>query len=139
LAAGASIEVTVRHQSGAASEITDLFFEVLDLIKISRPMGGPLPGAGFAAQVGGIAQTFAHAGEIPDAAIVAAIIVTGRTAASSFSKCELSSPAGALSIITPGANVKPSHYRWNAVNSGGFGGLAPHFHNKSEATKIFKC
>ena len=59
--------------------------------------------------------------------------------ASSFSKCELSSPAGALSIITPGANVKPSHYRWNAVNSGGFGGLAPHFHNKSEATKIFKC
>jgi hypothetical protein len=59
--------------------------------------------------------------------------------ASSFSKRELSSPAGALSIITPGANVKPSHYRWNAVNSGGFGGLAPHFHNQSEATKILKC
>ena len=55
--------------------------------------------------------------------------------ASSFSKCELSSPAGALLIITPESNVKPSHYRYNAVNSGGFGGLAPHFHNQSEATK----
>ena len=39
--------------------------------------------------------------------------------ANSFSKCE--------KFIGGNATLEPSHYRRNAKNSGGFGGLAPQF------------
>ena len=77
LGARTGIEVRVCHQTGAASQVADLLLEVLNFIEVPGPVRGPLTSPCLAPQVGGIAQTFADACEIPRTAIVPAIIVTG--------------------------------------------------------------
>ena len=66
-----------RDQTGAAGELPDLALEVLDLVEVRRPVQRPVGIAAAAAQVDGVAQSLAEAGEVPDAAVVAGVVVAG--------------------------------------------------------------
>src|SRR3954454_21287555 len=73
LGASAGVEIGVAHQAGAESEIPDLAFKVLDLIKITGPMQRPV--AGMAAERNRVAEAFAKLREIPHAAILATVVM----------------------------------------------------------------
>jgi hypothetical protein len=73
------MEIGIRHESGATRKIADLALEILHLVEIVRPVQETL-GAGSSAQVDRVAQPLAHARHVPDATIMAAVVVTGRAA-----------------------------------------------------------
>ena len=74
---GAGVESGVAHKARAAKRPTNIVFEILNFIKVSRPVDTSLANASATHQRDGVAQTFAAIGEVPNAAIVVAIEVTG--------------------------------------------------------------
>ncbi len=79
LVARARVKLCVRHESCAAGQCADLAFEILDLVEVVAPVQEAL-GTGVTAQVHCIAQALAKAGQVPDPAIVCAVVVAGRAA-----------------------------------------------------------
>ena len=69
------MEVGIAHQAGAEREVPDLAFEVLDLVEVAGPMQRSLRDAAVAAEGDGVAQAFAELGEVPDAAVLPAVVV----------------------------------------------------------------
>ncbi len=85
LIARAGVELRVAHEAGATGKGADLALEVVKLIEVARPVQRAL--VAMTAQRDRVAQTFAHAGEIPGAAIMTAVVVTGG-AGDVFLQCE---------------------------------------------------
>ena len=73
-------KIRVGHQPRAAGQGADLALKVLDFVKICAPVQPAMPDPGAAAQVHRIAQTLAQARQVPDPAVVAAVVVAGRAA-----------------------------------------------------------
>ena len=84
LGAGAGGEVGIFHQAEPRADATDLAFEVVDLVEVRRPVEPAVGGAGAAAEVDGVAEAFAEAGEVPGAAVVRAVEVAGGAAHVAF-------------------------------------------------------
>src|SRR5262245_46176204 len=71
--------VGIRHESGGTRQVTDLTLEILHLVEVVRPLQEALR-ASSSAQVDRIAQSLAHTRQVPDAAVMAAVVVAGRAA-----------------------------------------------------------
>ena len=72
-----SVGGAVGDETGAACKAADLIFEVLDLVEVACPMQGALLGAAMTAQGDGVAQALTKAGEVPGAAVLVALVMTG--------------------------------------------------------------
>src|SRR6185369_11166311 len=78
-AARARVERGIRHETRAARERANLPFEVLYLVEVLAPVQTTLSRSG-AAQVDRVAESLAHSGQVPHAAVLAAIVVAGSAA-----------------------------------------------------------
>ena len=67
----------IRDEAGAARETADLVLEVLNLIEVAGPMQRALGGATMTAEGDGVAQALSKTSEVPSAAVLVAIVVTG--------------------------------------------------------------
>src|SRR4030095_3725497 len=77
LGPSAGMEIGIAHQARAEGKIPDLTFEILDFVKVARPMERAVGDAAAATKSNRVAQTFAKLGEVPNATVLSAVIVAG--------------------------------------------------------------
>src|SRR5262245_1523294 len=78
--ASAFMILGVRQEAETAEGLADILFEVLDFIKVPRPMQLTVARAAASQQRDSVAQALAPVGEVPDAPVLLAIEMATGTA-----------------------------------------------------------